>query len=729
MNFIFKSISSFQFPYTLHSDTAFSTPFWEVQQGTRKSDSLPVTLFAYSKQDSKNALLEEFIRNAVHKAKTLKLPGLVRVLDVLDSDPNMTYIVTERVQRLFPEILKNISEDAISLGLYQVLGTLKLLHERASVLLGTLAKGNVYVNDRGEWCLFGLELCTSKGQLQNLKVSMKTYMSLVDNSAYALPTKESLNIDSVHLAALIKDVYGPKVPGSWKSQLNGLSQGRCTVSEFASFVSRTAPFQCQLIAVYEHLKEVHIKDDAGKMLAVNEIQAIIMENPGILCGSAPGFVDNYLIQVLAETIQIGMNANRLRPETANFTNIVPLVASILELSCSKSKAVQFESTFDKYVKPLIFDNYKISDRQLRYLLLLYIPGYVDKLTKNELQNQVFPYFIQGMVDSDFTIRFQTLKRTSFMVGKITERQLNNDLLRHLAKTQVDSEIDIRMWTILTITEIADKLSSNERSSILGTAFSKSLKDPAILPRVAALYGLKKSLHLFDAETIANKILSVVAPGLLDKNKQVRSQAKEVFELYLKKLVERSVSVEDTTTGEDFVDVDFDSMLSSSQDDLVNNFLDNLKISAKTNKNVLTRTANSDEWDDVTADDSWSEVEVEKSNKLPINSNASKLTSKNSDMKTQVSTFGEVAATKPTFGSVKVQKSWNEELNDGDDGNDSWAAWDNENKNTRSRKVHTTVKTAKAVKPVSIKKTASKDLKKVIDDNGWNDGDDGWTDEW
>ncbi|AAS53152.1 AFL222Wp [Eremothecium gossypii ATCC 10895] len=615
---LFKSISGFQFPYAQDERAVQQTPLWDVYQGTRKADSQAVTLFVHSRQKkASDAGIEQLVRNAVRKAKTLKLPGLVRVLEVLDTDPNVVYIVTERVQPLFPELAGAVGELSLGLGLSQVFGALRILEENAHVTLGTLSRGSVYVNERGEWCLFGLELCSAQTELAHLREHAARYRSLMAHTMFEVPATESAQVDSVLLAGLIRSVYTTGVPRAWQAAVSMLAAGRLTVTQFVARVSGTPQLQTPLITIYSHLKELHIKDSQDKLVALAEVQNIILQEPGVLDNSTPGFVDGFIIPQLSETIRNEIVTNQQQIAGMQvFSNIVSLLATALQLTCSKNPNSTSAETFKSHIKPLIFETFKISDRQVRFLLLMYMSVYVDKLSGYEIQNQVFPYFVQGLADSDNALRLHTLKNIVHIVEKITERQLNSDLLRQLAKTQVDSDVNIRTWTILTITSLAEKLSAgSDRPSLLGTAFTKSLKDPAVMPRLAALHGLAKSIHLFDAKTIANRILTVIAPGLLDSNAQVRSQAKELFSMYLKKLEDESSTADYQSDSEDYVDVDFESMQAeASQDEFISNFLSNLKVTADhsiTNAPMSIGSQekiDSDAWD--TGDDfSWGDVDA------------------------------------------------------------------------------------------------------------------------
>ncbi|SCU82928.1 LADA_0C08724g1_1 [Lachancea dasiensis] len=714
MNFLFKSISGFQFPYSLESEPLASTPIWQAVNGHRKSDSLPVTVFSFDKRAGDGGL-GDLVANAVYNFKVLKLPGIVKVLDVLESNPSTSYVVTERVQ---PLETQNLSQQALNLGLYQLTETLECLHNQAKVVLATLSTGTVFVNERGEWRIFGLELCSKLSDLTHLKRWAGTYKNLVSGTKLDIPALTTSNADSMLLARFVSSVYSHR-PAQWNPLLSSLEQGRLTLAQFIARAKETRPFQSTLVYVYLDLKEFHIKDPQGKIVAMMDLQRKIMEDPKALRGCTPGFVEHYLIPEVAQCIAAVLDVQAQQPMATNTTSVLSFVALLLELTCSEDPITDSKPVFDKYVKPLIFDNFKQPDRQVRFLLLVYFAKYISKLSNSEISDRIFPHFVQGLADNDETMRIQTLKRIPDIVPMINERQLNNDLLRHLAKTQVDANVEIRVWTILTISGLSKKLSaSNNRSGILATAFTKSLKDPQIKPRLAALYGLETSLELFDVETIANKILTVIAPSLLDKNQQVRSKAKTLFRVYLSKLELEAEEI--PTDNSEEIAVNFGASFIQDDANVVDKFMETLRFSSppvmeQHNGDTISKAQSdagwaSEEatwqgtgvWEDSKTDDTFGKAET------PAN--------------VRVSSKGKPPGASFS-GNVRIQKSWNDELEE-----DDWDSWNN------ATDLQTQTKAPKKNQSLNSKHVPNneslmakeEDLYDHFEDDA---AEDGWGDEW
>lgn len=403
-----------------------------------------------------------------------------------------------------------------------------------------------------------------------------------------------------------------------------------------------------LITIYQQLKELHIKEPQEKLAVMTNLQTSFFENKDLYHNLSAQFVEGLVIPEIANVIKWLMTSQN--NSTSAVSRIIPLLAIYLDLSTERQY-------FPENSKQLIYDCFGLPDRQIRFLLLIYLPKISKHLNKGEISTKIYPRFIQGMADADATLRLQTLKRVPIVVPFITERQLNNELLRFLAKTQVDAEVEIRTWTVIIITRISTLLStsSGNRSNILATAFTKSLKDPVTKPRLAALYGLAKSIDLFDVATIANKILTVIAPGLLDKDPLVRSKAKGLFEKYLNKLEDEAKAIQSANSGSHSEDINFDQYgeeETSDDTELVNQFMATLMLSSTPEPDLLTKnnTVEDNGWDtqDQDLDDGGWDTASEKINQQ----NAFKST------------------------PVPIEKSWNDELNEElDDGWDDQSFWE------------------------------------------------------
>jgi SCY1-like protein 1 len=132
-----------------------------------------------------------------------------------------------------------------------------------------------------------------------------------------------------------------------------------------------------------------------------------------------------------------------------------------------------------------------------------------------------------------------------IIEKLTDRTINGELLKYLAKTSNDEQPGIRTNTTICLGKISKNLSVGTRSKVLIAAFTRSLRDPFVHARNAALMALAATSESFGEEDCANRILPSLCPCLIDKEKLVRDQASKTMDIYLHRVRKFSSSMADT----------------------------------------------------------------------------------------------------------------------------------------------------------------------------------------
>jgi SCY1-like protein 1 len=143
------------------------------------------------------------------------------------------------------------------------------------------------------------------------------------------------------------------------------------------------------------------------------------------------------------------------------------------------------------------------------------------------------------------VREQTLKSVLTLITKLSDRTINGELLRYLAKTANDEQPGIRTNTTICLGKIAKHLGTSSRAKVLIAAFTRSLRDPFVHARNAALMALSVTVEYFSEEDCALRILPVVCPSLIDKEKLVRDQASKTVDVYLAKIKKAAASMPDS----------------------------------------------------------------------------------------------------------------------------------------------------------------------------------------
>ena len=129
----------------------------------------------------------------------------------------------------------------------------------------------------------------------------------------------------------------------------------------------------------------------------------------------------------------------------------------------------------------------------------------------------------GFADLAPIVREQTVKAVLVIISKLSDRIINGELLRHLAKTANDDQPGIRTNTTICLGKIAKSLGQSTRTKVLVAAFTRSLRDPFVHARNAALMALGATADLFSEDDCATKLLPAICPSLVDKEKCVPQQ--------------------------------------------------------------------------------------------------------------------------------------------------------------------------------------------------------------
>jgi SCY1-like protein 1 len=143
------------------------------------------------------------------------------------------------------------------------------------------------------------------------------------------------------------------------------------------------------------------------------------------------------------------------------------------------------------------------------------------------------------------VREQTVKAVLTIVPKLSDRIINGELLRHLAKTANDEQPGIRTNTTICLGKMARNLGAGNRAKVLSAAFSRSLRDPFVHARNAALMALAATADLFSEEDCASKLLPIMCPSLVDKEKTIRDQAQKSVDIYIKRINRFASTMPDT----------------------------------------------------------------------------------------------------------------------------------------------------------------------------------------
>ena len=574
MNFFSSALSllsTSSIPYAIKEKIALTGDIWSMYNGTNPKTDSPVTIFEFNLKDPANAHHVALARNCFKKLKLIKLPEVISIVDFIENE-SFLYIVTELVVPLVTYLQQDRapSTDAKAYGLFRIATALAFIHTKANCVHGNLTWSSVYVNNQGEWKLFGFEVLTNltsdpdqplyrlSGNLGSFRdcippevaskgvQAVQTAPTLLDSFKLGIFILQLFATTNFHnlaaigadkLPALLRNAFverlglpKPLVPPT----VAPLGKERTSTKKFLSDALRLFFDSCPLVQFSRALEEIKFTNSAAKLSFFKHDLAQYIE-----CELPPGFVDHKVIPELVDQFNVLMSKRSQQPPSpeehvSRQEAMATILNHILTLSVNLSDAL-----FTKLVAPVVFAAFTLPDRTIRISLLKHLASYASRLLEPDVLNKMFPNLLTGFQDTNFLIRETTLTSMTLIIDKVSVKQINNDLLKVLAKLQMDPKPSIRTNTLILIIKIADSIYSTSRNNVMITALSKALRDSFTPCKLAALSGFEKLIDNFGLEEKCTKVLGQIAIALIDpKSHKVRVEAKRVLQRYLD-AVERS----------------------------------------------------------------------------------------------------------------------------------------------------------------------------------------------
>ncbi|KAJ8123042.1 hypothetical protein ONZ43_g908 [Nemania bipapillata] len=550
MDFIKSAVASAMaaqgppFPYSFGDKVDIDASIWTLYNGTRRADGSNCSIFSFDVTANKSRL--PLAKNALKKLRTMRHPGVIKVLDAVETD-SYIYIATERVVPLRWHVKrKSLSPETIKWGLYSIARTIKFINDEGSSIHGSLKVASIYTSESGEWKLGGFEV------LSNVKdddAIIYRYGSLVPDANRFTPPelaqagwdaiKKSPHsaADSYNFGTTIYEVFNGDFTGSsqagqtkgipptmhagYKRLVNANPKARITVKAFLEQGCRSGGFfDSPLIKLTEGIDNLDVKSEEERAEFLDSLDQLTDDFPE----------DFFKMKVLPELLK-----------SVEFGGGGPKAFGVVMKIATKLT----NEDFDARVQPVVIRLFGNPDRAIRVCLLDNLPSMIDRLPQKVVNDKIFPNMVSGFTDLAPVVREQTLKSVLVVIHKLSDRVINGELLKYLAKTANDEQPGIRTNTTICLGKIAKNLGTSSRAKVLIAAFTRSLRDPFVHARNAALMALAATGEYFTEEDCALRILPVICPSLIDKEKLVREQASKTMDIYLQRIRKAAASMPDT----------------------------------------------------------------------------------------------------------------------------------------------------------------------------------------
>lgn len=522
------------FPYNFGDKVDLDPSIWTLYNGTRREDGSSCSIFSFDISANRSAL--PLAKNALKKLRTLRHPGVIKVLDTVETD-SYIYIATERLVPLSWHVKrKSLSPETAKWGLYSVAKTLKFINGDASSIHGNLKVASIYTSESGEWKIGGFEV------LSNVKdddAVIYRYSSVVPDSVrYSPPEvanggweviKKSPHhaADSYDFGILVYEVFNgsfmgsdqlgqtksipPSMQASYKRLVNANPKARLSAAHFLEQgLRRGSFFDSPLIKLTEGVDNLGIKSETEREAFLEDLDQLSDDFPE----------DFFKMKVLPELLK-----------SVEFGGGGPKAFGVVMKIATKLS----NEDFDTKVTPVVIRLFGNPDRAIRVCLLDNLSLMIDRLPQKVVNDKIFPQIVAGFTDLAPIVREQTLKSVLVIISKLSDRTINGELLRYLAKTANDEQPGIRTNTAICLGKIAKYLGTSNRAKVLIAAFTRSLRDPFVHARNAALMALAVTVEYFSDEDCAARLIPAVSPLLIDKEKLIRDQANKTIDVYLQRI--------------------------------------------------------------------------------------------------------------------------------------------------------------------------------------------------
>ncbi|KAL8727403.1 MAG: hypothetical protein Q9166_006075 [cf. Caloplaca sp. 2 TL-2023] len=324
---------------------------------------------------------------------------------------------------------------------------------------------------------------------------------------------------------------------SYKRLLNPNPKARLSVSHFRDQGRRSGGFfETPLIKLSEGIESLGLKSDGEREIFLSELDEVANDFP-------EEYFSAKVLPELLKSVEYGGGGPKV-------------FASVMKIGTRLS-----DEEYNSKLTPVIVRLFANPDRAIRVCLLDHLPSMIEHIPQKIVNDKIFPQMVTGFADVAPLVREQTVKAVLTIITKLSDRTVNGELLKHLAKTSNDEQPGIRTNTTICLGKIARSLGSNvrrplsamlthtniqqTRQKVLIAAFCRSLRDPFVHARNAALLALAATSDLFNEDDCAVKVLPALCPSLIDKEKLVRDQASKTFDIYAQRIRKHANTLPDS----------------------------------------------------------------------------------------------------------------------------------------------------------------------------------------
>lgn len=507
---------------------------WQLHKGKKKVTGQEVSIFVFELKGGNDVLLDT-AKASVKRLKTLRHPNILQYMDSLETE-KVVYLVTEYVEPLNQHLELSQKEEekrlAVSWGLFQVAKGLGFLTMDCGLSHNNICSTSIFVDKAGEWKIGGVEYMCPATESPPTKTlpCLDRYNppELSGGSSGKAKPGPKWARDSWGLGCLIWEVFnGPlpkssalespgKIPKSLSPAYSQLTNSSCNSRPSPNDVvarcrSAGGFLKNSFVDTMLFIEEIQIKDTTAKNRFFTGLSAMMDNFPPNVC------------------------KYKILPQLINSFEFGDAGSSVLTPLFKIGRMLEAEE-YQKKIVPCVVKLFSSKDRATRARLLQQVDQFMDHLSPDVVNQEVFPHVVQGFSDTNPTIREQTVKAMVHMAPKLNYNNLNEEVMKHFARLQArDDQGGIRTNTTVCLGKIACHLHPQTRQKVLIVAFARAMRDPFHPSRMAAILALSATQGYFTLRDCASKVLPALCALTMDPEKTVRDHAFKAIKGFLGKL--------------------------------------------------------------------------------------------------------------------------------------------------------------------------------------------------
>lgn len=297
------------------------------------------------------------------------------------------FLATEQCRPL-NNVLAQLSDMEVCLGLRSTLSALIFLTEQAQTRHLNVAINSIFVNPEGHWKLFGFEHLWKKSEMNaDVWTKSKPYR-------YEKAYVEDESAEKVAFAVLCLDVLKDRNEichtQEFRSYCEALAQTDTNKHSSLQGILRQPYFNHDFINIHSYLTELAVKNSISKQEFFSNLSERLKAFDEEIVANQLGNLLLSRIVLLDTTAKLCFTKQMFCPrgETTDDGLFSP-------------------QTFAKYLIPKVKLQFGELDSQIRIALLEYFPTYVDLFSKEDL-TEILPLLLLGLKDTNDFLVSRTL---------------------------------------------------------------------------------------------------------------------------------------------------------------------------------------------------------------------------------------------------------------------------------------------------------------------------------